>query len=266
MDNLAIFTIIVTGIITIIATFIGAWTGAQVIIRKQELKNSYPRKLISDILVILSSYKNYSDAQSEFNKYSIVEKKAVVVALKNLGVPIRIGIIDDAYDIENITFDNKVVSKEFVAKMIDFVNKGLCDDLFFKEISSGFYNATPKIIFAREIAIKYLKTLLIFGDALSTASLKSIIKSADIDFNQYQVIQVFCNTVDISDGVNNRTHSLEEKIESAITNVKNGVFDHLFYWDFRAFDNMNSQRNVADMAFQLYQSVIDSKTDETKNN
>ncbi|HHH1368325.1 TPA: hypothetical protein ACPZHQ_002259 [Yersinia enterocolitica] len=243
------------GGITILATFIGAWTGAWVIVRRQELKNIYPRELLSGVLNKFLGYPTYDKAKDEFNKYSLVEKKAVIVALKNLGVPIVINIANDTYDIENIKFDEKPVTKEAITKMIDFVNKGLCDDLFFKEIGSNFFNASPKIIFARELAIKFLDAL---STQPNTTTINDIMRVASINFNQFQVIQVFWSTVDVFNDDNTLSGT---KIKNAKANVKNGVFDHLFYWDFRAFSNLSSQKNLADAVLQQYQPVTKQNLD-----
>lgn len=194
-------------------------------------------------------YSTYDKARDEFNKYSHVEKKAVIVALKNLGIPIIINITDDAYDIENVGFSEKPVSEEAINKMIDFVNKGLCDDLFFKEIGSNFFNAPPKIIFARELSIKFLDAL---STQPNTTTVNDVMRVASINFNQFQVIQVFWSTVDVFNDDNTLS---SEKIKNAKANVKNGVFDHLFYWDFRAFSNLSSQKSLADAVLQLCQPV-----------
>ncbi len=231
--------LLITGVVSIVMAFIGTWCGAWVIIKRQESASVYPRKLILEVLNTLDEYPNYHAAESHFNNRSTIEKKAVIVALKNLGVPLRINVIDDCYDVSHVIFDDKQIDKAAITKMKDFVTKGLCDDLFFKEIGADFYNASPKIIFARNLAVSFLDAL---GLQSNAATISDVLRAAKINLNQYQVIEVFWNTVIFT----NDNKICTDKINEAKINVKNGIFDHLFYWDIRAFANMNSNRSLAD--------------------
>lgn len=225
---------------TAIATAIGAWVGAWAVFKKQENKNSYPKKLMIEMLKSFKNNKKYSDAKNEFNKRLSIEKRAVAVALKNVGVPIIINISNDEFDIENVDFEKKDISEKELEAMIDYVEKGFCDDLFFREIGKGFYNAPPKIIFARNIALKFLNAL---SPAVSSLTIQDVLDIAHLTFSQYQVIQVFYDTVNMV-GANKKIS--QEEVDLAKKNVKDGIFDHLFYWDYRMYQNMISQKTMAD--------------------
>lgn len=230
------------------AAFIGTCAGAWVIIKHQNSKNKYPRELIIEILNVLKKYKTYKKAEDDFNARSIVEKRAVIVALKNLGVPILIDVINDSYDVNHVRFDDIEVDEKAIGKMKDFVEKGLCDNLFFKEIESNFYNASPKIVFARNLALKFINTL---ASQAGNATIMHVLGAAKINLNQFQIIAVFQQTVDVFLDDNVCKH----KIDDAKDNIRNGVFDHLFYWDIRAFNNLNSQKNLADKLVNLRASA-----------
>ncbi|ATM00747.1 hypothetical protein CK910_21450 [Aeromonas sp. CA23] len=242
-----------------IPAFVGTWAGAYIIIWRQESKLKYPRKLMTDILDLLGKYDSYQKAESDFNNRSAIEKKAVLVALKKLGVPVQLNILNDAFDIDNVKLGNEKVSSDTIIKMKEFVKKGLCDDLFFKEIESNFYSAPPKIIFARNLALTFLDALATQGDDVKLIHV--VEKAAKMNWNQFEIIQVFYNTVDFT---SDKKISVE-KINAAKTNVNNGVFDHLFYWDIRAFNNMNSQRNVADILVNASSSILSSDAVSNKN-
>lgn len=246
MDKMQLATLISS----LLTAFIGTFVGAFVVIKRQEARSRYPRKLMLEVLKQLKKYDSYQKAESEFNNRSVVEKKAVLIALRNLGIPLRIDVINDSYDVSNVHFDDLSVNKESIDKMIDFVKKGLCDDLFFKEIGESLYNASPKIVFARSLALRFLDALT---TQPGTASVEHVFSSAGMNFNQFQVIQVFYSTVDFIESGS----VSQEKIEFAKKNVKNGVFDNLFYWDYRAFSNMNSQRNAADA---VVSAMVQSKS------
>ncbi|EOY5690394.1 hypothetical protein ACP7OL_002552 [Salmonella enterica subsp. enterica] len=62
------------------------------------------------------------------------------------------------------------------------------------------------------------------------------------------MIYVFWQSLSVTDDIASASSILkydEEKIDVAVQDVKNGIFDHLFYWDHRAFNNMNEQRSMA---------------------
>jgi hypothetical protein len=228
----------------VLTAFIGTWGGAWVIIKRQEAGRKYPRQLLLEILETLKGYDTYRLAENHFNNRSTVEKKAVLVPLKNLGIPLRIDVIDDSYDVEHVHFDDKAVDKRAIEKMCDFVKRGLCDDLFFKEIGADFYNASPKIILARDLAIRFLDG---WATQPNTATIADVMRAARVNTNQFQVIEIFYKTVDVIENGN----AAAAKIDAAKQNVRNGVFDHLFYWDVRAYENMNSQRTLADTVNRL---------------
>lgn len=230
------FSIFTTLVTTIIGTGVGAYAGALFILRKQESTNIYPRKLINNIIDSFKKYKNFNEVNKEFNRtYSLVQKKAVLVALKNLGIPVRVNIIDDRFDIDNIIFDSSIIEDNALKEMKKYVDMGLCDNLFFKEIDSSFHNSSPKIILARKNAIKVLETM---KKQKANITAGELALQADLSWNQFEVINVFWKTlmVDNIDGSND-----EGKIDAAIQDVKNGIFDHLYYWDSRAYQNMYEQ-------------------------
>ncbi|EOY5690393.1 hypothetical protein ACP7OL_002551 [Salmonella enterica subsp. enterica] len=144
---------------SIVGTIIGAAIGAWAITKLQDSKNKYPRQLLKEIISEFRGYENYQNAKDQFNKRSLVEKKAVLVALKNLGIPIKINVIDDRFDIDNVFFSDVLICSSDLDKMERYIELGLCDKLFFNEIDSGFHQSSPKIIRARELSVKVLETM-----------------------------------------------------------------------------------------------------------
>ncbi|EHX6289914.1 hypothetical protein K1940_001803 [Salmonella enterica subsp. enterica serovar Larochelle] len=236
----------IVGIATsLIGTAMGAAIGALTITKLQDSKNKYPRQLLRTIISEFRGYESYQEAVNQFNKRSIVEKKAVLVALKNLGVPVKINIIDDRFDIDNVAFSDIPISIPDLEKMESYINLGLCDKLFFNEIDSGFHQSSPKIIRARELAIKILETMKRQEPSITAGNL---MKAVGISLNQFEVVYVFWQSLDVTDDIASASGVLkydESKINIAIQDVKNGIVDHLFYWDHRAFNNINEQRFMA---------------------
>lgn len=230
---------------TCLAAFLGTYWGSKLIINQQEKKKKPSRELLNSIISDFSKYPKYKAAEAQFNTRSVIEKKTVLVALKNLGVPVKINLIDDRLDIDKVEFLDSDIKVEEINQMKEYVSLGLCDDLFFNDIDSGFFQSPPKIIRAREIAIQALQAIDLI-DFKPNDDINKLIKAARITTSQFDVVYVFWLSLYIIDKMGNDTIEYnKEKINTVIQDVKNGIFDHLFYWDHRAFDNMNQQMQAA---------------------
>lgn len=236
---------VVSILTSIIGTGFGAYAGAKLITNQQEAKKRYPRELLMNIISDFSDYSNYKEAEGQFNKRSMIEKKAVLVALKNLGIPVKVNLVDDRFDIDKIEFLAFPVNIKEIEKMKKYVALGLCDDLFFNDIDTGFYQSPPKIIRARGIAIKVLEAAKRLDPSIRY-DIAGLARAAQISTSQFEVVYVFWLSVDILEETSSVTQRYDDKkIDSVIQDVKNGIFDHIFYWDFRAYINMNEQRKMA---------------------
>lgn len=229
-----------------LGTAIGAFAGAWAITKLQDSKNKEPRKILLRAINGFEGYKTYFDAAKEFNKLSLVEKKAILVALKNLSIPIKLKLINDRFDLEEVLFEKDEIKSDDLSRMRKYIKDGLCDKLFFNEIDSSFHQAPPKTVRAREYAIKILDAMR-HHDLTITAG--KLAKVAGLSFNQFEVVYVFWKTLNVATNESSEQGKYEcdeTKINEAIKDVNDGIFDHLYYWDHRAFENMNSQRLMAD--------------------
>lgn len=230
------------------ATGVGAYVGGWLIIKRQESKHQYPRELIAEILSEFSGYKTYQKAENGFNNRSNVEKKAILVALKNLGVPIRIRIVNDQFNIDHVFLDDVDINKNDIKKMINFVKHGFCDDLFFKEIGENFFNSSPKIVYAREIALKVIEAARTLQK--SPENNEILIKAANISWYQFEIVFVWW--ISISPYQDNEI--INDEIDTIIKSINDGIFDHLFYWDSRNFFNVHQTRLMASNFNEMVQS------------
>lgn len=88
--------------------------------------------------IILFKKKYYSDTADEFNlKLNISEKRAILVALHKLGIPFET-LTKDIFDIKNIKLKEIPIDSEEIAAMIEQIDSGNCDNLFFIDIESYF--------------------------------------------------------------------------------------------------------------------------------
>lgn len=92
------------------------------------------RRIAIKALEIFLNYakkrQTYDLAASEFNnKINIVEKRAILVALCKLGIPI-VKPVDDVFCIEHVRFEHEEIDRDTINLMIEQINKGNCDELF----------------------------------------------------------------------------------------------------------------------------------------
>lgn len=82
--------------------------------------------------------------------------------------------------------------------------------------------------------------------SISTGELSKI---SGLSFNQFEGVYVFWKTLNVSTvvfNVDGQYDCDQVKVNEAIQDVKNGIFDYLYYWDHRILENINSQRLMAD--------------------
>lgn len=74
--------------------------------------------------------KTFSAANNEFNnKINIAEKRAILVAMHKLGIPI-INTEKDTFNIKEIRFGNRTIDSIEINDIILQIEKGHCDNLF----------------------------------------------------------------------------------------------------------------------------------------
>lgn len=145
----------ITILTAIISGFLGAWFQYWF----QNRKVNKVRGIAIKALKIFQGYakkkQTFDMVASEFNnKIDIVEKRAVLVALCKLGIPV-VRPVDDSFHIENVRFEHEEIDKETIELMIGQVNKGNCDDLFFSDVEA-YFSSNTRLMAVRAVAKKYV--------------------------------------------------------------------------------------------------------------
>ena len=124
-------TILLDFVMLILAALFGGFFGALFPNCFQQRKVGKVRNLAIRALRIFEKYakdgQTYDLAANDFNnELDIVEKRAVLVALCKLGIPVE-KTVDSVFDIKNVRFERKVISKNTIGLMMGQLNKGNCD-------------------------------------------------------------------------------------------------------------------------------------------
>ena len=113
------------------------------------------------MLKILKKYdtKKYGEAKSQFNlDLSISEKRAVLVLLHKMGIPIQIPACNK-FDIKNIEFADIAIDGKEINGIIDQVKEGYYDMLIFNDVEA-YFTSNIRISAVRNTGEKYAKEVL----------------------------------------------------------------------------------------------------------
>ena len=143
----------------LLAAFLGGYFGAWFQHSFQNRKVNKVRKIAIKALDVFSRYakqgQTFDKATSEFNNsLDVVEKRAVLVALCKLGIPV-FKPIDDLFNIEDIKLEHKPIDKDTIDLMKGQVNKGNCDELFFSDVDA-YFSSNTRLLAVRAVAKKYV--------------------------------------------------------------------------------------------------------------
>lgn len=231
-----------------ISAFIGTFLGAMLLILFQNLNIRKNRETAIKALKILKKYntKKYSEAKSQFNlDLSISEKRAVLVLLHKMGIPIQIPT-GDKFDIKNIEFTDIVIDENEINGIISQVKNGYCDMLIFNDVESYFTN-NIRTSAVRNIGEKYVKEVLAKCKVIDSKINYPENWTSSFTLGELQTIGVL--NVRLTDKSYFQTNgdACPEAIDKLIREIQIGLWDNYLFWDFDSYQNMQSQRQLANI-------------------
>ena len=124
-------------IIALASALIGTYFGTYFLAKREEKKVNKVRTIAIRALDIIKGYSKhngtYDKACQELNmKLNIAEKRAVIVALHKVGLPIQIPA-NAPFDIKNIQLSNDVIDKDLLDDAKTQIGHGHCDHLLYED-------------------------------------------------------------------------------------------------------------------------------------
>lgn len=164
---------IISILLALLSAFLGGYFGAWFQHSFQNRKVNKVRKIAIKALDVFSRYakqeQTFDKAASEFNNsLDVVEKRAVLVALCKLGIPV-VNPINDLFQIEDVKFEHKLIDKDTLELMKGQVNKGNCDDIFFSDVDA-YFSSNTRLLAVRAVAKKYVDIVFPRVSAIRKAS------------------------------------------------------------------------------------------------
>jgi len=260
-------TILLSALTGLLGAVIGTYLGAYFINRKDENKIRRVREIAIKGLDIVKKYaKNnwmYNNAQNEFNNtLNIAEKRAVLVCLHKIGVPIEMPI-GKIFDAQNIQFISKPIDKDEIENMKMQINSGHCDHIFFMDIDTYFTENT-KIKTIRNIGKKYVAEVL----SKSKYDFKSKVVTYPerclniFSHGEWLTILVLHDKVVCPTYFDQQTGCSDAaKIEQLKQEIDIGLWDGYLQWDYSAYKSMEVQTQFAEVATNAYKCAVKTQRD-----
>lgn len=241
---------LVSVLTALLAAFLGGFFGAWFQHWFQNRKTNKVRLIAIKALGVFVHYakpsKTYADAEAEFNNtLNIVEKRAVLVALCKLGIPVTKSL-DDLFDIARVRFESKPIDKDTISLMKGQVNKGICDDMFFSDVDS-YFSSNLRLLALRAVAKKYVDIDL----SLCICDKKSLVVNHPMEMSRQLTpgemcaLYVFRAKSCMSDYFDENGRAIPEMMGRLKKEIDLGLWDNCFYWDYEAYQNIQSQNQMA---------------------
>ena len=243
--------VFVTVLTTLFGAIAGTFFGALLIKQLNSVETKNIRKLAIKTLKTIAGYKTYPEAKSEFNKnLANAEKRAILVCLHKLGVPIEVSV-GEIFDIKEIHFLSVAIDNDEIESMIIQIKKGHCDHLFFSNVDAYFTeNANLKTI--RNIAKLFVdKTLS--KSKMSDGKVIWPQNWADpFSYGETEMIKVFISYVsNIYYFDENLKVPVEKKLDKLKQEIDIGLWDNCLQWNYESFSNLLLQKEAASIISRL---------------
>ena len=271
-------SILVKIVVIVVSAIAGGFFGAWFSYRFQSRKIVKVRRIAIKALEIFLNYakkrQTYDLAASEFNnKINIVEKRAILVALCKLGIPI-VKPVDDVFCIEHVRFEHEEIDRDTINLMIEQINKGNCDELFFSDVEA-YFSSNSRLLAVRAVAKKYVDIDFSKCDYDKT---KNVINHPNFPIELFSpgecnVISVFRLRTNWDTYFDANGKAIPEKMTTLKKEIDLGIWDTYLFWDLESYQNMQNQSNMANvfakvmlqnMGIQLNATASNEKFDEKK--
>lgn len=255
MEDLFVY-ISVTLISGAVGAWIGTYYGAQFSARKQEKRNKDMRNMAVKGLNILKRYSGkgntYDMAEAEFNNsLSVAEKRVFIVALHKLGIPIMV-VSSTRFDIQIIHFEKIVIDRDEVSAIINQVECGYCDKLFYMDPET-YFSENIRVRTLRSISKRWVEEVF----AYSTFDReKELITYPDNWTEQFTWaeslnIAVFKARIGITRYYTEKGKVKPGAVKEICSDIDRGLWDNCLFWDIETYNNVTATNSLNTILTQI---------------
>lgn len=242
-------------IIALLSALVGTYFGTFFLSKREESKMKKVRNIALRAIKIIHGYAKssgtYDMANAELNaKLNIAEKRAVIVALHKLGLPIQTPV-NAPFDIKDIKLNNEMIDKDFLEDAKVQIEHGHCDHLYYED---------PEKYFSENLRTSSLRSLAkrFVDEILSHSTYKKSDETiyypdswaSNYSWGEKKAIGVFKCQITNSIYFHSDGTPDPDKLEKLKTEVDAGLWDNYLFWTFEAYDNLSLGTNLASQILQ----------------
>lgn len=256
---------IISILLALVSAFLGGFVGAWFQHWFQKRKVNKVRQIAIKALDVFGRYakqgQSFDMAASEFNNsLDVVEKRAVLVALCKLGIPV-VKPINDLFQIEDVKFEHKALDKYTIDLMKGQVNKGNCDDLFFSDVDA-YFSSNTRLLAVRAVAKKYVDIDFSKSKCDRLNQVVNHPQNLSIQFTpgELNILNVFRTRSCWQDYFDENGNPILEKMEELKKEIDLGLWDTYLFWDWESYQNVQNQNFMAVAFANLMKSNMQNPT------
>ena len=244
-----------------VGALIGTYGGVYFSFNKQEKSKRLSRTMAVKAIDIFKKYskKNgtFDQANQEFNNsFSLAEKRAILVALHKLGIPIIVSP-ERGFVITEVCFDKAIIDKEELQAIREQIEKGFCDQLFYLDPDT-YFNENIRIATIRSIAKRWTRDVLLRS---SFDFETKAVHYPDDWLTQYSwgeklVLAVFKMRVVTNEYFDADGKPLLQKIEQLVQEIDRGLWDNCLCWDIETYQNLQTASALNTQLSNMLQSNL----------
>ncbi|WP_337666578.1 hypothetical protein [Prevotellamassilia timonensis] len=243
-------------IIALASALIGTYFGTYFLAKREEKKVKKVRAIAIRTLNIIKEYAKhngtYDKACQELNtKLNIAEKRAVIVALHKIGLPIQTPV-NAPFDIKNIQLSNGVIDKDLLEDAKTQIEHGYCDHLLYVD-PDKYFSENLRIDTLRNLARKFVDTTLAYSTYKKDEEMIYFPESwlTSYSWGEKKAIWVFKCQVTSNMYFHNDGTPDKSKLEELKTEVSTGLWDNYLFWAQEAYDNLMQGSNLTNRFLQI---------------
>lgn len=228
---------------------IGTYGGVYLSHLRQEKGKKKTRKYAIKAVNLLLKYAKkdgtFDQAEQEFNNsISAAEKRSFLVALHKLGVPVLVEP-SGRFNIKHIVFAKESIDKDGLLAIVQQIEKGLCDNLFFLD-PEEYFDENIRIRTIRALAVRWTNDVFRKSTCDFEKHLVSFPENwfADFSLGERLVLGVFKERVCSEEFFDKQGFSIDKKVDQLVRDVDLGLWDNCLFWDYMAYSNLKSATTV----------------------
>ena len=243
-------------IIALTSAIVGTYFGTFFLAKREESKVKKVRAIAIRALDIIKGYAKhngtYDKACQELNtKLNIAEKRAVIVALHKVGLPIQTPV-NTPFDIKNIQLSNDVIDKDLLDDAKTQIEHGHCDYLLYED-PDKYFSENLRIATLRSLAKRFVDNTLACSTYKKEEEMIYYPESwlTSYSWGEKKAIWVFKCQVTSNMYFHNDGTPDKDKLEDLKTEVSTGLWDNYLFWAQETYDNLMQGSNLTNRFLQM---------------